>query len=114
MEDETPSSELARLRNQQHDIPENEVYGGLSKAERAEYEAGAKRIDELTRQMEAIALSAGLKQSSDELEQIIRNADASKRGSPALPQPREGFDDRVRRFVKVGNRGGNAQSRTLS
>jgi hypothetical protein len=57
MEDESLTAELARLRKRQHDIRENEVYGGLSKAERAEYEIGAKRIDELTRQIEAIALS---------------------------------------------------------
>jgi hypothetical protein len=57
MEDESLTAELARLRTRQHDIRQNEVYGGLSKAERAEYEVGAKRIDELTRWIEAIALS---------------------------------------------------------
>jgi hypothetical protein len=38
MEDQSPSAELARLRKQQHKTRQNEVYGGLSQNERAEYD----------------------------------------------------------------------------
>jgi hypothetical protein len=57
MEDEIPRAELARLRERQHNIRQNEVYGGLSRAERADYDARAKRIYELTKQIETIASS---------------------------------------------------------
>ena len=53
MEEESPSTELERLRERRLVIRRNEVYGGLSKAERAEYEAVARRIDAL---IKAIAL----------------------------------------------------------
>src|SRR5580692_11663956 len=53
MENESPSTELERLRERRLVIRRNEVYGGLSKAERAEYEAVARRIDAL---IKAIAL----------------------------------------------------------
>ncbi len=55
--EENPMSELARLRKQQHKTRQNEVYGGLSQDERAEYDSTTKRIDELTKQLEAIASS---------------------------------------------------------
>jgi hypothetical protein len=55
--EENPKSELARLRKQQHKTRQNEVYGGLSQDERAEYDNTTKRIDELTKQLEAIASS---------------------------------------------------------
>ena len=58
MEDETLSAELARLRDQQFSARQNEVYGGLSKVEQADYDARAKRIYELTKQVEAIASSS--------------------------------------------------------
>jgi hypothetical protein len=57
MEDETLSAELARLRDQQYSARQNEVYGGLSKVEQADYDARAERIYELTKQVEAIASS---------------------------------------------------------
>jgi hypothetical protein len=57
MENESPSAELERLRKRQLVIRRNEVYGGLSKAERAEYEAGRKRINALTKKVEATASS---------------------------------------------------------
>ena len=57
MEDETLSAELARLRDQQFSARQNEVYGGLSKVEQADYDARVKRIYELTKQVEAIASS---------------------------------------------------------
>lgn len=57
MEDESSSAELARLRKQQLKTRQNEVYGGLSRDERAKYDTTTKRIDELTKQFEAIASS---------------------------------------------------------
>jgi hypothetical protein len=51
MDDESPSAELERLRRRQLITRQNEVYGGLAKAERAEYETGAKCIDALIKAM---------------------------------------------------------------
>jgi hypothetical protein len=45
--EEDPRSELGRLLKQQHKTRQDELYGGLSRDERAEYDAGAERIDEL-------------------------------------------------------------------
>jgi hypothetical protein len=47
MEDETPRTELIRLRNAQSKARQDEVYGGLSPTERAEYNSRAERIREL-------------------------------------------------------------------
>jgi hypothetical protein len=47
MEDETPHDELVRLRKAQIKARQNEVYGGLSHAEQAEYNSRAARIREL-------------------------------------------------------------------
>jgi len=44
---ENPQSEVTQLRKMQSLAREREVYGGFSPAERAEYEARAKRIKEL-------------------------------------------------------------------
>jgi Skp family chaperone for outer membrane proteins len=44
---ENPKSELARLRKEQRQARQDEVYGGFSKSERAEYDARAERIHEL-------------------------------------------------------------------
>jgi hypothetical protein len=47
MAKEKPQSELARLRAEQNKALEDEVFGGLSRAERAEYNGKTKRINEL-------------------------------------------------------------------
>jgi hypothetical protein len=47
MEDETPYDELVRLRKAQINALQNEIYGGLSRAEKAEYNRRAERIREL-------------------------------------------------------------------
>jgi hypothetical protein len=47
MEDETPHDELVRLLTSQLKTRENEVFGGLSYAEQAEYDSRAERIREL-------------------------------------------------------------------
>jgi len=47
MVDETPHDELMRLRETQPKALQNEVYGGLSHAEKAEYNRRAERIREL-------------------------------------------------------------------
>ena len=48
---ETPKSELARLRKEQRQARQDEVYGGFSKSERAEYDSRAERIHELDSQL---------------------------------------------------------------
>jgi hypothetical protein len=47
MEDETPQNELVRLRKEQSETRQNEVYGGLSPTEMAEYDSKADRIHKL-------------------------------------------------------------------
>jgi hypothetical protein len=59
MEDQNPHSELIRLRRQQHRTLQNEVYGGLSTAERTEYNRRAKRIHELDAQLQLTAPADG-------------------------------------------------------
>ena len=44
MEQEKPESELARLRKEQEKTRRDEIYGGLSLAERAEYNRKAERL----------------------------------------------------------------------
>jgi hypothetical protein len=44
---ESPNSELARLRTEQSKTRQDEVFGGLSHAEQAEYEGRQKRIHDL-------------------------------------------------------------------
>ena len=48
---ENPKSELARLREEQRQARQDEVYGGFSKSERAEYDTRAQRIHELDSQL---------------------------------------------------------------
>jgi hypothetical protein len=52
---ESPKSELARLRKRQRQAREDEVYGGFSKSERAEYDSRAERINELDAQLQTLA-----------------------------------------------------------
>jgi hypothetical protein len=53
MSHETPHDELKRLREAQIKAVQNEIYGGLSQAEKAEYDNRAERIRELEKgQME--------------------------------------------------------------
>jgi hypothetical protein len=47
MAKENPESELTRLRKEQNKTQQDEVFGGLSPAERAECNGKAKRINEL-------------------------------------------------------------------
>jgi hypothetical protein len=47
MNDETPHDELVRLRKAQIKSQQDEVYGGLSEAEKADYNSKAERIREL-------------------------------------------------------------------
>ena len=43
MSDENPRSELIRLRKAQRKAEQDEIYGGFSKVERAEYDDRGKR-----------------------------------------------------------------------
>ena len=47
MTPETPEAELARLLKEQDETRQDEIFVGMSGAERAEYERRAKRIEEL-------------------------------------------------------------------
>jgi hypothetical protein len=47
MKQESPHSELMRLLREQLRARQNEIYGGLSRAEQAEYNTRAQRIREL-------------------------------------------------------------------
>jgi hypothetical protein len=51
MQTKTPQLELDRLRQQQSKARQDEVFGGLSKAERAGYNARQDRIRELERDL---------------------------------------------------------------
>ena len=52
---ENPQSELARLRKRQRQARQDEVFGGFSKSERAEYDRRAERINELDAQLQTLA-----------------------------------------------------------
>jgi hypothetical protein len=58
-EDENPHSELMRLQKAQSKARQDEVFGGLSHAEQAEYNSRARRIHELDTQPRS---SAGAKE----------------------------------------------------
>jgi len=55
---EKPESELKRLRDEQYKTRQDEVFGGLSPAERTEYNRKSKRINDLAIELTA---SAGAK-----------------------------------------------------
>jgi hypothetical protein len=55
MKYETAKSELLRLFKKQNEVLQDEVFGGLTNAEWAEYNARAKRINELEIEIQAIA-----------------------------------------------------------
>jgi hypothetical protein len=54
---EKPESELRRLRTEQSKTRRDEVFGGLSHAERAEYNARAERIHKLENEIQATAVA---------------------------------------------------------
>ncbi|MGA8622231.1 MAG: hypothetical protein WB660_27385 [Candidatus Sulfotelmatobacter sp.] len=64
MEKENPQSELSRLRKEQSKARQDEVFGGLSPAERAEYNEKAKRIDELKIELRASAAANSSKRGT--------------------------------------------------
>ena len=47
VKDENPKAELARLRTEQDKTRQDEVFGGLSHAERAAYDSREERIHDL-------------------------------------------------------------------
>jgi hypothetical protein len=54
---EKPEAELKRLLKEQHKARQDEVFGGFSPAERAEYEGKAHRIHALESEIQASAVS---------------------------------------------------------
>jgi hypothetical protein len=69
---EKRESELKRLRAEQYKTLQDEVFGGLSPAEQAEYNRKSERIHEL--------------------ESKIQNTHSPSLGSSALPPSRKGFE----------------------
>ena len=57
MLEEKPQSELTRLRKEQNKARHDEVFGGLSSAELAEYNGKADRIHELESKIQASAVA---------------------------------------------------------
>ena len=64
MVQKTSQSELTRLRKEQNKARQNEVFGGLSPAERAEYNEKAERIHELESEIQASAVAKNSWQSA--------------------------------------------------
>jgi len=67
-----PHSELRLLRNDQKKARQDDVFGGLSPAERAEYNGKAERIHDLESEIQASAV-AGKRLEFAKLEQRKRN-----------------------------------------
>jgi hypothetical protein len=92
MAQEDPESEVARLREEQSKTRRNEVYGGLSRAERAEYNRQAERIHVLERTIQARAVAEKSSQSA-KAEQRRQWKEESETDTPqaeahsAAPQP---------------------------
>ena len=61
---ESPQAELARLGKEQTKARQDEVFGGLSPAERAEYDGNAKRINELEIEIRASATAIRISRSA--------------------------------------------------
>ncbi len=64
MAKEKPDSELKRLRKDQDKARQDEVFGGLSPAERAEYEGKAERIHALESEIQASVVGKKSSQSA--------------------------------------------------
>jgi hypothetical protein len=64
MVEEKPQFELTRLRKEQNKARQDEVFGGLSPAERAEYNGKAERIHELESNFPASAVAKKSLQSA--------------------------------------------------
>ena len=61
MAKENPESELKRLFKKQDKALEDEVFRGVSSAERAQYDRKLKRINELTIELSASAVAQGVR-----------------------------------------------------
>jgi hypothetical protein len=72
MKDETSHSELIRLRKEQIKAQQNEVFGGWSPAEHAQYEQRMKRINELEIQLRMTGISEKNSESGAEQKQRSR------------------------------------------
>jgi hypothetical protein len=70
---EKPESELKRLRAEQNKTRQDEVFGGLSPAERAEYEEKSERIHELEREVLASAVAEKSSRSAKAEQQLQWN-----------------------------------------
>jgi hypothetical protein len=57
-------TELKRLRTEQYETRQDEVFGGLSSAEQAEYNRKSERIHELESKVQASAIAKAKSQSA--------------------------------------------------
>jgi protein subunit release factor B len=82
MRNETPFSELIRLRKEQTKAREDEVFVGLSPAERSQYDQRTKRINELATELRMTAISEKSSERSAEEEQKSRWNQRSETDTP--------------------------------
>ena len=78
-------SELTRLRKQQAKARQDEIFGGLSRAERAEYDARANRIRDVETELELHTRPAEPGSSSDRLAAAQRR-EWEKKSATDTPQ----------------------------
>src|SRR6516164_1683405 len=98
MAKETPSSELKRLRNEQDKTRRDEVFGGLSQKEWAEYYVKSDRIHQLESEIRASAAADEISKSARANQRIEWN----KRAETDTPQveARQPYRSRERDFTQ--------------
>jgi hypothetical protein len=77
---EKPESELAQLQKEQSKTKRDEVFGGLSDEERAEYDRKTKRINELVIETSAVTKKSS---QSSKAEPLRRSDKESKTKQPS-------------------------------
>jgi hypothetical protein len=82
MPKEEPESELKRLRAELYKTRQDEVFGGLSPAERGEYDRKSGRIYELASEIQASAVA----EESSEAVQVKRRLQWNREAETDTPQ----------------------------
>jgi hypothetical protein len=85
MANQSLQSELTRLRKQQAKARQDEVFGGFSRAERAEYDARANRIHDVETELELYTKPAERGSSSDILA-VGHRREREKKSETDTPQ----------------------------
>jgi hypothetical protein len=93
MADQKLQSELTRLRKQQDKARQDEVFGGLSHVERAEYEARANRINDVEIELQT---KGGKPSSQSDLTAAEQKREWDKNSKTDTPQskPRQTYRSR--------------------